>query len=317
MMNRRRGVTLLEVLIAIFVMGIGMLALLTLFPVGALQMAQALKDNRTRQAAANAAAVATALNLRGAVVMDTLSQSNAPVVLRNLPGYDGPGFPVYVDPVGLPANPTTGDTQVGGFSNTLLRVRRTPLPGITPQRALALFGIADDVEFQPNGLAVTAGGNNGVVARKNRYTWAYLVRRPRYHDPASMELSVVVYAGRNLVNALDEPLYSVAADVAAGQTSLVLASSGSTPPLRAGGWILDATPEVLFAAGSNTQVLDAVKHGPVRSYFYRVVEVKEVAGGLQVELQTPLRAPLTTARSQVVVMTNVAEVFEKGTGWQP
>ena len=49
------GVTLLEVLVAIFVMGIGLLALLTLFPLGALEMAEAIKDDRTGSAASNAA----------------------------------------------------------------------------------------------------------------------------------------------------------------------------------------------------------------------------------------------------------------------
>ena len=38
-------------------MGIGLLAVLTLFPLGALQMAQAIKDDRAGQAAANAIAL--------------------------------------------------------------------------------------------------------------------------------------------------------------------------------------------------------------------------------------------------------------------
>src|SRR5437763_13279942 len=53
-MNRRSGTTLTEVLMAIFIMGIGLMALLTLFPMGALQMAQALKDQRAAEEAASA-----------------------------------------------------------------------------------------------------------------------------------------------------------------------------------------------------------------------------------------------------------------------
>ena len=56
--NRRRAVTLVEVLIAIFLMGIGLMAILSLFPLGAAQMAQALKDQRAAEAATNAAAMA-------------------------------------------------------------------------------------------------------------------------------------------------------------------------------------------------------------------------------------------------------------------
>jgi Tfp pilus assembly protein PilV len=54
------GITLVEVLVAIFVSGIGLLALLTLFPLGALELAQAVKDDRTAAVAANAKAVSEA-----------------------------------------------------------------------------------------------------------------------------------------------------------------------------------------------------------------------------------------------------------------
>lgn len=47
----RRGVTLVEVLIAVFLLAIGLMGVLALFPVGALQMAQAVKDERTAQLA--------------------------------------------------------------------------------------------------------------------------------------------------------------------------------------------------------------------------------------------------------------------------
>jgi len=50
-MNRRNAVTLTEVLIAIFILSIGLMALLSLFPIGAAQMAQALKDQRCAEAA--------------------------------------------------------------------------------------------------------------------------------------------------------------------------------------------------------------------------------------------------------------------------
>src|SRR5205809_6653780 len=60
---RRPAVTLVETLVAIFVMGLGMLALLVLFPFGALTMAQAIKDDRTAHAAGNAKATLAAWNI--------------------------------------------------------------------------------------------------------------------------------------------------------------------------------------------------------------------------------------------------------------
>lgn len=53
----RPGVTLVEVLIAIFLMGLGLMAILSLFPLGAAQMAQAIKDQRCAEAATNADAL--------------------------------------------------------------------------------------------------------------------------------------------------------------------------------------------------------------------------------------------------------------------
>lgn len=54
------GITLVEVLVAIFIMGIGLLALLTLFPLGALEMARAIPDDRTAAVAADAVALSQA-----------------------------------------------------------------------------------------------------------------------------------------------------------------------------------------------------------------------------------------------------------------
>jgi prepilin-type N-terminal cleavage/methylation domain-containing protein len=50
-----RGVTLLEVLVAIFITGVGLLALLVLFPLGVLNLAQAIKDDRASALAADSA----------------------------------------------------------------------------------------------------------------------------------------------------------------------------------------------------------------------------------------------------------------------
>ena len=63
-MNRRTGVTLTEVLVSIFIMAIGLLALLTLFPLGALRMAQAIQDTNCAQVAVNAQAASVIKNLR-------------------------------------------------------------------------------------------------------------------------------------------------------------------------------------------------------------------------------------------------------------
>jgi hypothetical protein len=122
----RPGATLTEVLVAIFVMAIGLLALLTLFPIGALSMAQAIKDDRTGHSGKNAYAIWTALNMPN----DPLIWNNGlplavpgssttyyynpyptvtppqPLLAPDLksaaivPPWDLSSYPIYIDPIG-------------------------------------------------------------------------------------------------------------------------------------------------------------------------------------------------------------------------
>src|SRR6266446_2978694 len=115
----RRGATLMEVLVAIFVMAIGMMALLVLFPIGALSMAQAIQDERCAQAAANAGNIATLKNIRNDkdVLLQTFPQTPTPAWLPAgqdifnvdldgagatflAPDPEGPSNVVLVDPAG-------------------------------------------------------------------------------------------------------------------------------------------------------------------------------------------------------------------------
>jgi prepilin-type N-terminal cleavage/methylation domain-containing protein len=78
-MRHRTGVTLIEVLVSIFIMGVGLLAILTLFPLGAYSMAQAVKDQRCAEAAANADAIAVLRDLRTKAALPGRSSTLAAV----------------------------------------------------------------------------------------------------------------------------------------------------------------------------------------------------------------------------------------------
>jgi Tfp pilus assembly protein PilV len=140
----RRAVTLVEVLIAIFLMGIGLMAILSLFPLGAAQMAQALKDQRCAEATTNADAMAriiwkiacdadpstgpqkfydgtgtpsseqrfiAAMDNPNADVPTTPTNfqiANETTIPRTGPTATLPSYPVLVDPIGWLSNPATG-----------------------------------------------------------------------------------------------------------------------------------------------------------------------------------------------------------------
>jgi prepilin-type N-terminal cleavage/methylation domain-containing protein len=306
-MNKRPGVTLVEVLTAIFIMGVGMLALLTLFPLGALSMARAIRDDRAAAAAGNAAALATAFDLRnnGTVVnaITTAPKVTGDATTYSAPDPDGPGYPVYVDPVYR----TLGSQQLGNKAATTPGLSRVGAPWATTAARMALyFSLQDEIQFDPNGAASLSTGN---VNRPGTYTWAYLVRRPVSKSAALTELMVVVYSGRSTEVVDGETVFDGAGTALGTQgtnTVTITYAAGSKPNIRKAGWILDTT--------YLTSTIGGTTYGTVAAQPYRVANVTESgATSLTLELDTNLKNDCKT----LVIMENVIAVVDKGTTWKP
>jgi prepilin-type N-terminal cleavage/methylation domain-containing protein len=321
---RRRGLSLTEVLVAIFIMAIGLMALLTLFPLGALNMAQAIKDDRTGNSAANGAAVAhTIWRMLVANNPANPDPTLTPILLNagkvsypNLPdltGTTGPGYWVYIDPFGYNGQYNYGGAGpyaswqtwlAGSPAGSLPRYSKDPLPPPPPGwQAITTYGYFsnnDDITFGENGTPPAPGGAAGSVERRRQYSWAFLVRLANCSDPQHLNLTVVVYSGRPLQTAPDavptgEAVYQ--ANVVPGRNTLTLTwgAGQDKPAVRRGSWILDAT-----AADT-----------PPRGYFYRVVDITDTgANSMLLELQTNLQG-YQQVPAQVVILDGVAEVFQK------
>jgi hypothetical protein len=228
-MNRRPAVTLLEAIMAIFVMAIGLLALLTLFPLGAIQMAQSLKDQRTAEASINATSQWKAFNLNNdtsSIVLTIPAAQGGGTIFENpwpaataAPGvpnlttgsYVGASYPVLVDPACSAAGAqvvttttaslhalgpwlnTVGGVSVGIPRTTVSLLPSTTYGGQTPQWAQRWFYLQDDIIYTDNGLPDLTPGS---VQREGRYSWAYMVRRPSASAPPPLDVTIVVYSGR-------------------------------------------------------------------------------------------------------------------------
>jgi hypothetical protein len=336
-MAHRSGVTLVEVLVAIFVMGLGLLALLALFPLAALNMSQAIKDDRTGHAAANADDIAFAWKIRNdpALQAAMLNPNATPnPAFANLPDLtfsQGPSYPVYVDPIGWILAGGTSPTNWAGPGNLAPAPLPMPLPpGVTgtalPRQTLLFLNdqnVANgwgDPSLGAGGIPYrnaqvmrwctllddqTSWGDNGVpspVQFEGRYSWAYLVRMRQAATPTVVDLSVVVYSGRQQqLTAGGTPMGENAyqAIFTAGSTLVTVTWNPAVqekPPIRRGRWILDATMQ------------PPNPHG----YFFRVVGVTDTGpGSMDVEVQFP---PQVSANPGVLlVLENVVEVFPKGT----
>jgi prepilin-type N-terminal cleavage/methylation domain-containing protein len=306
--KHRSGVTLVEVLVAIFIMGIGMLALLVLFPLGALSMAKALKDDRCSSAGANASALAVAWDLRNDPNVQK-AFSYAPPDAKP-PDLNGLGYPVYVDPyyaiINYNTPPGYTSPRLGwstGAATTPGAARCMPTYATTSAKAQRWFSLLDDLAFQEDGTPV-----NNPPQRQGRYTWTYMMRRIGSPSGPVYDLSVVVYSGRSTEKALGEtvyPLQLVPTPPAKGDNAVTLNYAGlETPAVRNGTWLLDVSYETNPTNGT----------GSVHGHFYRVVNTTDLPNSLLlVEVQPPLRVKNVNA---MVVMESVAEVLERGTDWK-
>jgi hypothetical protein len=275
-MTRRPAVTLMEVLIAMFIMAIGMMALLALFPVGAVSMAQALKDDRCAYASSMAENVAIVNNVRYGDANVTVALTNSPLV--------------YVDPYGVILGP------LGGIIPRVSPSFITNAGNGAPQLTDRWFSLPDDIGFNASGTPDTSN-TGGIIDRGRRYTWAYLLRQPALSPqfPSAMkavQLFAVVYSGRPVNSLATTPSEWPFVATVFLPNGLQLPAVGTTA--KRGGWILDTT----------------------FGNFYRVTNIVESGGVTTLETQQNLQVLPNQTTMNIVIMDYVAEVFDKGYGWQ-
>jgi hypothetical protein len=340
MKSQRKGVTLIEALMAIFVTAIGLLSLLVLFPVGAFRMAQAITDDRSAHAATNAFAIAEATNLQNDPLITVGDQLPATLInignaftgpqyvpaapqkvpdLTTLAGYDGPSYPVYVDPNGYFAN----QAPLGQVTPGIGIPRRSVTYANTAGLARYWFALPDDLSYSNDGpYAGLAADLNSAPAlqptRDGTYTASFMLRRPRFQVSSVVEKTVVVYKNRGSIGG--ENVYSNIKFDPSTSEVLVTWAAGTQedPPIRKGSWILDAT----VLGPTPPKGVAPYNYPEPHGYFYRVVNVTDAgAGNMIIELQSPPKQSTVDANNNgygvLIVMENVVEVFEKGPGWKP
>jgi Prokaryotic N-terminal methylation motif len=323
-MRKRPGITLIEVLVSIFIMAIGLLALLTLFPLGALRMSQALQDDRAGASANAGANICDAFKIRTDPQYDPAGAPSlfvTPPTASFLPQYatqNGTGIPIFIDPngagssLGASANPTPATPGIWRLSPSAAifppaGIPEPGPPGTVTTPAARYFTLLDDMTFFTNGQPDTT---SGVIPRGDRYTWAYLLHRsPPSSTGGAVDLQIVVYAGRSTALPSAENTFAATNPTGIGpaatqQTQVILTHPAGAPPtIRRGSWILDTSYDDQTTITPTFSV-----HGD----FYRVISVSTIDNThVNLELQDPISKP--SGMSAVTVMDNVVEVFKRGT----
>jgi len=337
-MRRRSGVTLLECLVAIFVMGIGLIALLTLFPIAALRMYVAIQSECTYQTGSNAMAIATLKGLpNDSVVLGTGYYKNPGIPGATNDAVSGsPSYPVFIDPVGWRTTPlgTPAQTWIGGgapggpayIGRSSVSFVNNPAAGTSTQAGYQWFTRLDDIDFEsalpgtgnsppgtPRLLLPVPPAPQPVFTRSINYSYAFMCQRPNYADQTIVDVAVVVYNKRplSMTGTLSLPEYvypNSAFNIASSTIQINYGAGGVPPPVRVGDWVLDATP---VTSGGN--IVSA------HAYFYRAVGVTDIGGNItEIETETPIRGFPINANAipnngTIVILDGVAEVYQRGT----
>ena len=177
--HNRAGLSLMEALVALFIMAIGMISLLTLFPLGAIQMGRALRDDRCAQCAWQGDGVVRTwwqvevADKSGAATVPYYSALDGTGANAVPPSSSGPSNVVAIDPIGWwsgRSNQNLAGSGIVRASSGLTNNLRTSI------RACSLM---DDVFFNEQANPDTVSGSvAGRVVRQGRYNWMALIQRP-------------------------------------------------------------------------------------------------------------------------------------------
>ena len=311
---RRPGLTLTEALVAMFVAALGMISLLTLFPLGALQMGQALKDSRTAEAARQADSLMRNY-WRDAVEQRQTYDPNMFNYLINPESASGvangslqvdptvtASYPVFLDPIGEFSQTATAKSWVTGANRAGLP-RKNLILSVTGsfQQRLRFCTLLDDLTYDVTGTGAPTA--SVPVERGGRYNWLAIVQRPAHSSENLANLSILVFDGRAPGYAIPngEAVFTPTSLSGSGLTFTY--PTGARPPVSKGRWIALHTFD-------GTTTVAPTQNGLA---FYRVVSANdEVAGTLNIELQTPIRTDqLNLGTTRVIVFTGLSEVFER------
>lgn len=329
-MPRRPGLTLTEVLVTLAILSFGVLAILTLFPLAASQMAVAVREDRSAQAA-NAADGYLRAYWKSEVVdkypsvtepffkalddpNDTVPvgpfrQLALPLTLSlSLPFLPSPppeaSYPVFIDPMGVAARPTTNKARYWMGDDGGTGAPRRSLTSITTaQQAFRTCSLMDGLGYDENGRPSPD--------RELRYNWMWVVQRPDNREKLKADMTVLVYDRRANMYAPagSEGWFQTLGVVLPGSNTVSLSfNAGVSPDVKPGTWMVEVTDPLLNITLPPNKVRGA--------NFYQVVSSKPNGLSLDIELNIPFKKAndsvvLGAYLAKFVVLRGVTGVYQR------
>ena len=271
----RKGITLLEVLMAIFIMGIGMVSVFAIFPVAALMMGQAIEKYQINEVVNN-----TQSNFDADALEFVKNQPNwiyskgavlNPIFAGNSPQY------LFLDQAAGPSK-----TLLGGVIVAYVNGGVSPmLPAQINER---YFVSNFDIELDESGRAVTP------VSSVGRYSVSFLLeKKPPLDNPLPSRRYMLVYKGRSQTFA-DFPWEAVTTNVASAP-NLINPTPGALD-YKKQGWIMTFNS----VTGNRS--------------FHQITAINPVGAGIELEV----KPKLGTDANNVYLLSDVVRVIDMGAG---
>ena len=223
-MIKRKGITLLEVLISIFIMGIGMLSVLAMFPAAADMMGRAITNSQIAEGLVNARGMQDGV--------DWISPSGPYYQYLNAPVWKSPTTDT---PVFLLLDQYASVVGINSFSNLSIEVGSISGGGITAGR---FFTCNSDLILNKQGVAnLDDDGNSVPVEREAKFTIAHFFTKPTpITNQNYIKRNILVFKDRSqVITSNDFTYYPISSFISTNQFTLSVNANGA---LKTRQWVM-------------------------------------------------------------------------------
>ena len=287
----RKGITLLEVLMAIFIMGIGMVSVFAIFPVAALMMGQAIEKYQVNEVVNNTQSnfdtdalefvknQPTWIYSQLDTVNPLINSNCIPVTQNFLKVQTTSSAPLYLF-LDQAAGPTR--SSLGGV--TVAYINGGVSPALPAQINERYFTSNFDIELDESGRAVFP------VASAGKYSVSFLLeKKPPLDNPLPSRRYMLVYKGRSQTFA-PFPWEAIITNVASAP-NLINPTPGALD-YKKQGWIMTFNS----VTGNRS--------------FHQIIAINPNGAGIELEV----KPKLGTDADNVYLLSDVVRVIDMGAG---
>lgn len=296
-MIKRLGLTLLEVLISIFIMGIGMLGVLAMFPAAADMMGRAISNAQMAEGLVNARGMQDGVDWTSSAY-SSLITINSPMS----PGWNSPTVPGGEVPVFLLLDQYAAPS-VSKFNN--LQIEVGSINSGNSGIAGRFFTSNSDLILNKSGVAnLDDDGNSVTVEREAKFTIAHFFTKPMpISNPNYIKRNLIVFKDRSqVITSNDFTYYPISSVVSANQFLLPVNANGIFKTRQ---WVM-VTDKVFIPT-------NLVNSYPSAVDFFEVRTVDESSGAPLIEISPSLPSTgFGAGPKSVYLLKDVAKVIYSG-----